>query len=351
MTIDRRRVLAGIGASGVAALPSRRAQAQQGAPAEFSQIDVDKAKAEGSVSLYTSLDTQIVDAINAGFTQKYGIKVQYFRGGAYDVTGKVLAEADSRRPQADVVDASDLSALMLMKERGLLRPFKSESSPAIAKGLQDPDGTWIADRLTHTIIQINTDEFGKAPPKTWEDITKAGMNNRLVYFSAPNGDGAPRLYTLAQYFGWDLLKKIAATKPLRVQTPQVITQVLERGERGIGVLQNDNIAMRSKLQGKPSTLVFPPEGVPVELGAVGILKSSARPHAAALFFEWWMGKEGQAILAKGGKYSSRGDVAPPEGQLPISQFKSLPYDYADYKKNRAKAHDRLADIFGGEWGN
>ena len=75
--------------------------------------------------LYTSLDTQIVDAINAAFKQKYGIEVQYFRGGSSDVTSKVLAEADAGRPQVDMVDASDLAALLLMKERGLLKPFKS----------------------------------------------------------------------------------------------------------------------------------------------------------------------------------------------------------------------------------
>ena len=109
------------------------------------------------------------------------------------------------------------------------------------------------------------------------------MNGRLVYFSSANGDGAPRLYTLAKHLGWDLLKVLAATKPLRVQTPQVITQVLERGERGAGFLQNDNIAWRSKLQGKPTDYVFPAEGVPTEIGACGLLKSSARPHAAALY--------------------------------------------------------------------
>ena len=86
------------------------------------------------------------------------------------------------------------------------------------------------------------------------------MNGRLVYFSSANGDGAPRIYTLAKHLGWDVVKAMAATKPLRVQTPQVITQVLERGERGAGFLQNDNIAWRSKLQGKPTDYVFPAEG-------------------------------------------------------------------------------------------
>jgi iron(III) transport system substrate-binding protein len=351
MRIARRSVIKGMAAGCTMAVIGRSASAQGAGPAEAGKIDVEKAKAEGKVVLYTSLDTKIVDAINAGFKQKYGIEVQYFRGGSSDVTSKVLAEADAGRPQADMVDASDLAALLLMKERKLLKPFKSTAMDAVASNLRDPDGTWITDRLTQAVIEYNTSEFGSAPPKTWADLGKAGMNGRLVYFSSANGDGAPRIYTLAKHLGWDVVKAMAATKPLRVQTPQIITQVLERGERGAGFLQNDNIAWRSKLQGKPTDYVFPAEGVPTEIGACGLLASSPRANAAALYYEWWMGAEGQAILVKGGKYSSRTDVAPPEGSTPLAQLKLLTLDYAEYKRDKTKILDQMASIFGGEWGN
>jgi ABC-type Fe3+ transport system substrate-binding protein len=81
------------------------------------------------------------------------------------------------------------------------------------------------------------------------------------------------------------------------------------------------------------------------------LRSSQRPHAAALFYEWWMGVEGQAILVKGGKYSSRLDVAPPEGSTPLAKLKLLTLDYAEYKRDKGKILDQIASIFGGEWGN
>ena len=351
MRIARRSVIKGLAAGYTVTAIGPGAWAQTVGPSGAGEIDVGKAKSEGKVVFYTSLDTQIVDAIIAAFKAKYGIEVQYFRGGSNDVTSKVLAEADAGRPQVDMVDASDLPALLLMKDRGLLKPFKSAAIGAVAKELRDPDGTWITDRLTQAVIQFNTKELGSAPPASWSDLGKAAMNGRLVYFSSANGDGAPRIYTLAKHLGWDVVKAMAATKPLRVQTPQLVTQVLERGERGAGFLQNDNIAWRSKLQGKPTDYVFPAEGVPTEIGACGLLKSSSRPHAAALFYEWWMGAEGQAILVKGGKYSSRTDVAPPEGSTPLAKLKLLTPDYAEYKKDKSKILDQLAGIFGGEWGN
>ena len=298
MALARRSLIKAFAAGTAVAALGRPGWGQGAGPTRASEIDLDKAKAEGKVVLYTSLDTQIVDAINAAFKQTYGIDVQYFRGGSSDVTSKVLAEADAGRPQADMVDASDLAALLLMKERGLLKAFASAAMPAVDKELRDADATWITDRLTQAVIQFNTKEFAAQPPASWADLGKSAMQGRLVYFSSANGDGAPRIYTLARHLGWDVVKAMAATKPLRVQTPQVITQVLERGERGAGFLQNDNIAWRSKLQGKPTHYIFPGEGVPSEIGACGLLRSSQRPHAAALFYEWWMGAAGRPFLSR-----------------------------------------------------
>ena len=351
MRIGRRSVLKGLAASYLITVLPSGVFAQASGPSDASQIDVAKAKAEGKVVFYTSLDTQIVDAVIAPFKEKYGINVEYFRGGAADVTSKVLAEADAGRTQVDMVDASDLAALLLMKERKLLKPFKSKSIDAVAANLRDSDGLWITDRLTQAVIQYNTQEFGSNPPRSWADLGKSSMNGRLVFFSSATGDGAPRIYTLARHLGWDVVKAMAATKPMRAQSPQVITQVLERGERGVGFLQNDNIAWRSKLQGKLTDYVFPAEGVPTELGACGLLANSPRPQAAALFFEWWMSPEGQAILVKGGKYSSRTDVDPPTGSTPLSKLKLLTLDPVEYKKDRTKILDQMTAIFGGEWGN
>jgi iron(III) transport system substrate-binding protein len=317
----------------------------------MSEVDIDAAKAEGTMTLYTSLDTKIVDSITGPFKEKYGIAVEYFRGSSGDVTAKVLAEADAGRIQADMVDASDLGGLLVMKERGLLLEKKSDASAVVPPNLQDPDGTWMADRLTQAIIQSNTNEFGgDKAPKSWQDLTAPEYKGRLVFSSSANGDGAPRLYTLAKAFGWELLEDYAANDPIRSTTPQLITQILESGEGGAAFATNDNIAWRSKQGGKPTDYVYPPEGVPTEPGATGLIKGAQHPHAAFLFHEFWMSKDAQELLVKGGKYSSRTDAAPPTGSQPLDTIKLLTLDYNEYKENKHDIQQRMADIFGGEWG-
>lgn len=310
---------------------------------------LDKAKKEGKVQLYTSLDTQIVDAIIKPFKEKYGIDVQYFRGGSTDVSTKLLAEADAGKVQADVADTSDIGSFLAFKKRGALMSYDSPYASAIAASLRDPEKQWISCRLTTAVIEWNTGAVSD-PPKHWKDLTDPKWNGKLIFSSSANGDGAPRLYVLSKAFGDDLLKGLAANKPLRVTTPQLETQSLENGERVVGFVQNDNIAQRSKLQGKPTNYLFPDEGVPVEQGAVGILKNAPHPNAAILLHDWWISAEGQKILVDGGKYSSRSDLQPPKGNPPLSTLKLLLQDYADYESNRTAVLDKMTKIFGGEWG-
>jgi iron(III) transport system substrate-binding protein len=346
----RRTVLKGLASAPVVLAASGRGWAA-GGPTMASEIDVEMAKAEGKVVLYTSLDTKIVDAIIGPFKDQYGIAVEYYRGGSADVSSKVLAEADAGRVQADIVDASDLAALVVMKERGLLLEKQSAANAAIPAELQDPDGTWLADRLTQGVIQYNVDEFGgDKAPKSWQDLADPRFKGRLAFFSSPNGDGAPRLYTIAKNFGWDYLESLAANEPLRLASPQLVTQVLESGERGVAFATNDNIAWRSKQEGKPTDYVYPAEGVPTEPGVVGLIKDSANPHAAFLFHEFWMGSDAQALLVKGGKYSSRTDVDPPVGSIPLGDIKLLTFDHVTYGAERDDILQRMTDIFGGEWG-
>ena len=315
-----------------------------------SAADVAKAKSEGNVMLYTSLDTKIVDAIIKPFQEQYGIKVQYYRGGSADVSSKVLAEAAARRIQADIVDASDVGAFLAMKSMGILKPYDSPATQSVAADLRDPDNTWVADRLTQAAIQWNTNLVGSAPPRRWKDLADPRYAGKLTFFSSSNGDGGPRLYTLALAFGWELLEAYAANKPLRVATPQLVSQLLESGERAAAFCTNDNIAWRSKKLGKPTDYAFPAEGVPTELGAVGLLKDAQHPNAAMLFYDWWMGETGQKILVDGGKYSSRLDIAPPSGNPPLKELKLLVLDYAKYQAQRSQLLERLTAIFGGEWG-
>ncbi len=174
--------------------------------------------------LYTSLDTKNRRRCIGPFKAKYGIDVKYYRGGSNDVTSKVLAESDAGRVQVDMVDASDLASIMLMKDRGLLKTVqvavdrRRHSQPARRRRHV---GT--ADRLTQAVIPVQQQGTRGQRTESLEGSARDEPGASST-FSSLTATGAPRLYTLAKHLGWDFLKGIAATRPLRVQTPQLITR-------------------------------------------------------------------------------------------------------------------------------
>jgi hypothetical protein len=166
----------------------------------------------------------------------------------------------------------------------LLKPFKSTAADIVARSFATPTGPG-SPPLTQAVISSRR-EFDNATGDQGGP-GKAAMNGRLVYFSGANGGRRAHLPAAAPGVG---LVAMAATRP-RVCGAAGHTQVLERGERGVGFLQNDNI-WRSKLQGKPTDYIFPAEGVPAEI-KLQLCSTARRPHAAALYFGWWMGPEGK----------------------------------------------------------
>jgi ABC-type Fe3+ transport system substrate-binding protein len=54
---------------------------------------------------------------------------------------------------AEVIDASDLGAFLVMKQCGLLQPYRSATTTSIPESLRDPDFAWVAGRLTQCVIQ------------------------------------------------------------------------------------------------------------------------------------------------------------------------------------------------------
>ena len=284
-------------------------------------------------------------------SKKYGIEVQYFRGGSSDVTSKVLAEADAGRPQADMVDASDLAALLLMKERGLLKPFKSPAMDAVAKELRDPDGTWITDRLTQAVIQYNTKEFGATPPVDLGRSRQGRMNGRLVYFSSPNGDGAPRLYTLAKHLGWDLLKVAGRDQAAARADPagHHASAGARRTWRGLPAERQHRLALQAA--GQADRLRIPGRGRANRdrsLRPAQELDAAARRRPVLRVVD---GRGGPGDPGQGRQVLEPHRRRAAEGSTPLSKLKLLTLDYAEYKKNKAKILDQMAGIFGGEWGN
>lgn len=114
----------------------------------------------------------------------------------------------------------------------------------------------------------------------------------------------------------------------------------------VGFLSNDNHAFNSRRDGEGTDLLYPADGTPRELGAVGKVGDSTHPNAGLPFASFWLGDEAQQLLTEEGKYSARNDIAPPNGLPASSDMTAFTIDPAVYLEHRDESVFEILDIFG-----
>jgi iron(III) transport system substrate-binding protein len=77
---------------------------------------IDRAKKEGTVTLYTSM--QLVDSrpLTEAFEKKYGIKVNLWRASGEKVAERVLTESRGGRFDVDVIETDGAQVEILHRE-------------------------------------------------------------------------------------------------------------------------------------------------------------------------------------------------------------------------------------------
>ena len=78
---------------------------------------LDRAKREGTLTLYTSLAPTESKPLADAFEQKYGVKVQLWRAQSDEVVQRVITEAKGRRFAVDVIETNGPEMEMIAREK------------------------------------------------------------------------------------------------------------------------------------------------------------------------------------------------------------------------------------------
>src|SRR5262249_5783216 len=117
------------------------------------------------------------------------------------------------------------------------------------------------------------------------------------------------------------------------------------GERLIAVGALDSYAADLKKEGHPIKTLYPSDGVFVIPSPTSVVKNSPSPNAAKLFAEFMIGDVAQKIFPADGGYSSRIDIAAPQGPPILKQCKIFSAHNDKIEKERARIKRRLNEFF------
>jgi iron(III) transport system substrate-binding protein len=336
--ITRRRVITGAAAL---ALPSFVR------PAAAGTIDLAAAKREGKVVLYTSAPVAAAQKVANAFQQKYGITVELFRSGGTQVLRRFMMEQQAGNASADVLVSSNPAAVINLASKGAFVPFKPDGFDKVPAGLNDPDGRYVAQRVSIISIYGRTDLVPASDmPKTWDDLLSPRFKGKLV-MTNPSFTSLQLsvVAMMVKQRGWDFYERLNRNDVVVVQGNEQALNLVKTGERPIAAGADSQYANAARIAGHKITNVFPNDGTFAIPATTSIVQGSNSPHAAKLLAEYTLSLEAQKLWPASGIYAARSDVDPPAGSPRISDIKVLPMDFPYITSVTAQVKRKFSEIF------
>jgi iron(III) transport system substrate-binding protein len=265
------------------------------------------ARREGGLLLYTT-GTQIKPLVDR-FEQKYPyLRVELARASSADTARKVVEEY---RAGYDKVDAFELAShgLVVPRDENILQPFRSPEFSAFAADAVEPGRHWVVIRESYTGIGFNSKLLpADKAPRTYEALLQPQWKGRMA-ISGVSTTAVNWVGTMLIVHGRDYGRKLGQQN-IRIYnlTGRALANLMTAGEVVLSpTIYNSHVAASAD-KGAPLGW-FPPGPVPVTDTGIAIARKAPHPHAALLFADFLMSKEGQQLYLELGYDSPRGDVA------------------------------------------
>ena len=288
--------------------------------ADRDQRLIERAKAEGMVSLYTSLAPTEAGPLTEAFEKKYGVKVNLWRAISEAVVQRALTEGRSRRHTADVIETNAPEMEALAREQ-LLGEFYSPHFADLPPAAIPKHGMWVSDRFNFFVVAFNTKKFkAEDMPKTYEGFLDPKWKGRIAMEATDAEWMGMVVKTWGEARGMAFFRKLSEMKPDMRKGHVLLSQLISSGEVDVGLTAYQSNAESFKRRGAPIDWVAV-QPVIARPQAVGLLRQAPRPHAALLFADFLLSPEAQTLLASMGRN--------PVSRAVKSDTSNIPYVMSD----------------------
>ena len=267
--------------------------------------------------LYTSLVPEDLTPLSAAFEKKYGVKLKTWRANSEKVLQRAVTEMRAGRSDADVVETNGPQMESLYREKGL-QPLQSRHLKDLMPQALRPHGHWVGTRINMFVQSYNTrlvkrDEL----PKSYADLTDPRWKGRLGIEAEDEDWFAMVVKELGEDAGLRIFRDIVRVNRLSVRKGHtLLAGLVASGEIPLALTTYSHGAEKMKQRGAPVEwfAIAPAIG---RANGIGIVRNPPHPNAAALFVDFLLSPEGQAILQKGGYVPANLRVADPAQKLPL----------------------------------
>jgi len=272
---------------------------------------------EGTLTIYTSAQSDDMGALVAGFEKKYGIKVEMWRSSSEKVLQRAVQEARANRYTLDVAETNGPEMESLHREK-VLQAVKSPYLADLIPQAIMPHREWVGTRLNVFVQAYNTQAVRKEDlPKTWEDLASPKWKGKLGIEQEDQDWLSGEFAELGEARANKVFRQIVDANGISVRKGHtLLTQLVVSGEIPLALTVYNYKAEQLKNKGAPidwfsiGPAIARPNGV-------GVARKAPHPHAAVLFFDYEISPEGQGILAKRDFVPTSRKIDTPLNKIPM----------------------------------
>src|SRR5512139_1880038 len=281
--------------------------------AEPEEALIAKAKGEGKVTFYANITA--IEPVMEAFSKKYGLKGEYTRVSTDKFVATVATEHEAGKLMADVLQAP-IPILDILKGKGVLASYKSPVAAIYPEWTRKDDRIQIFG-IEYVALLYNKELVKPGDvPKKYEDLTDPKWHGKVVMANPTSHAttiswlvGLKEKVFSSEDAWMKFIKGLAANKPMFVSSFGPTPAPIESGEKLIGISMPKYILTKAPAPLDWAKMEQPLLGTP---RGMSITNKAPHPHAAKLFFDYWLSRESARILAeKVGEYVLCPGVYPP----------------------------------------
>jgi iron(III) transport system substrate-binding protein len=255
------------------------------------------AKKEGTLSVYTSLQTADIGRLGAAFEKKYGIKMVPWRAGSEGIVNRTIQEARANRFTVDIIETNGPELESLHRENVLQLVRSPHLADLIAPAVL-PHGEWMGTRLNVFVQAYNTRLVKKQDlPKTWEEFANPKWKGKIGIEQEDSDWLAGIFNDIGDARARKVFRDMVTANGMSVRKGHtLLSQLIVSGEVPLALTVYNYKAEQLKKQGAPidwfviGNAIARPNGI-------AVARRAPHPHAAVLFYDFELSPEGQQIIA------------------------------------------------------
>ena len=261
------------------------------------------------LTIYTSIQPQLLEPILENFSEETGIKVNLLSGNAQELMERIAIE--DNESIADIFMTVDAGVLWQAAERGIFSQTKSEVLEAnVPSYLRDPNGQWFGFSKRARTIVYSSDQYSKSDFSSYEDLVDPKWKGKLCLRTSKKVYNRSLIASMIEAYGFDKAKEVVAGWVANLTTEVFSNdtnalKAVSSGQCGVTIVNTYYLARLLDDPKYDNLKLFwanqDDRGVHVNISGAGIVKSSKNKEEAKILLEYLSSEQAQDFYASANK--------------------------------------------------